>query len=475
MISIRATLLCWLLPGFAAICLIAGISIHFSTQADLTAKLDAQLNELANDIRLRPQSRENDRRRPNKPTTYTDLIEEMKRRKLNWNQVLDQLPPTAYCEILFNPPDKRIQSKNLYNTKIPHPNNLTEQAIFYNLRLDNGVAVRVRAEKMSISRNGRSPKILLALNREKVDATLQQLTTKILTGGIICCAIFGIILSLALKLALRPLRKLGEQASTMNAESLHKRFPENAIPADIRPIVERLNGLMAHLEESFARERRFSGDIAHELRTPLAAIRTTSEVAIKWPDQTTTEDFSEIARLSTQLQQTLDSLLLLARMESSTAEAIQEPVRLQPLIEECAALYQKAAEARTITFNLQLTHAPEIESDPRLLRIIISNLINNAVEYAPAGNQITLTSNRENVFECTNNAPDLSPDEVSHLFERLWRKDKVRTESGHTGLGLSIAQSCATVLHHSLTAKLDDKNQLHISLKKPAAPHNTTG
>lgn len=464
MISIRTHLLCCLLPGFAAICLVAGMGIYFSIKYDQEAKLDTQLTELVGDIRLRPQSRDSSRRLRDRNAMIAEFQEALKRKQFDWTQLLQHLPAETYCQLQLGSPETLIKTANLENQHLPRPLWLTEKATFYNAKLENGDVVRVRAEKMSLQKGARGPKILIALSRKDLDTTLARLSKKLIAGGVGCCIIFVSILTFALNISLRPLRQLGEQAADMDAESLHKRFSEQSIPADIRPIVERLNGLIAKLEESFARERRFSGDIAHELRTPLAAIRSTSEVAIKWPDQASPEDFSEIAELSTQLQQTLDSLLLLARMESSAAEAIREPVKMAPLIHECAALHATTAEKRGLTLTLQLKAAPEINSDPRLLRIMISNLINNAVEYAPEKSEVILSSNASTLFECTNNAPGLAPQDIPHLFERLWRKDKARTESGHTGLGLSITQSCANVLGYALKAELND-HTLHIRLR----------
>lgn len=464
MISIRANLLCWLLPGFAAICLIAGAGIYFSTQFELEAKMDARLNELADDIRLRPQPPGSKQNRRDRKFSAAEFEKITRRKSFDWNNIFTNLPPDAYCELQLETRDKHIKSENLSGLEIPHPAKFTEEAVFYNASLDNGDPVRARAETMTASTSEKSPKILVAVSRRELDETLIRLLTKLIAGSICCCALFAGILTLGLKMALKPLRLLGEQAAEMNAESLNKRFPEQSIPADIRPIVERLNGLIAKLEESFARERRFSGDIAHELRTPLAAIRATSEVAIKWPDQARSDDFIAIEQLSAQLQQTLDSLLLLARMESSAAESLREPVNLEQLIQECAALYRDAAQQRDITLSLQLENSPEFNSDPRLLRIICSNLIHNAIDYAPASSTVRLTSNSKSIFRCTNEAPNLTPDDTSHLFERLWRKDKARTESDHTGLGLSIALSCAKQLGLNLSAEMDTNKQLCILL-----------
>src|SRR5204862_5540117 len=145
------------------------------------------------------------------------------------------------------------------------------------------------------------------------------------------CTVLCGLLALALRTSMRPLVRLGEQATTMGADSLHERFAVEAMPREIAPIVTRLNDLVARLQEGFERERRFSGYLAHELRTPLAAIRSTSEVAAKWPEQSSSQDYAEIARITARLQQTVDTLLLLARTETASANVVREAVTLRSI------------------------------------------------------------------------------------------------------------------------------------------------
>ena len=285
-------------------------------------------------------------------------------------------------------------------------------------------------------------------------------------GGLACCVALCGLLALALRSSMRPLARLGEQATTMGADSLHERFAVEAMPREIAPIVTRLNDLMARLEEGFERERRFSGYLAHELRTPLAAIRSTSEVALKWPEQATPEDHAAIARLAAHLQQTVDSLLLLAQAETMSAGIVRETVALRPLVEECAALHAERARERKLTLTMRLDETAVLQTDARLLRIIMTNLIANAVEYAPPRSEVTLAcSATDRLFEVTNAAPALTAHDVPNLFERLWRKDAARSDASHAGLGLSLAQSCARALGFMLIANLDSRGMLSVSLR----------
>ena len=473
MISIRARLLWSLLPAFVCISIAAGFSIYFSTKAEWEARLDAELANIAIDLRFTSAPADRESARSRTKTTNRDGSRTKSNPRVGGpvrfsETLFTNLSANVYCEVWLGNREVNLKTDNLEGGEVTRPATFSEDPLFYNATLADGLPLRAWAARLPmIMRDKQSPKVILAVERQGVDETLERLARNLVGGGLASCLLFSGLLILTLRISLRPLRKLGEQAAGMDAESLHERFSEKSAPADIRPIVERLNSLMAKLEESFARERRFSGDLAHELRTPLAAIRTTSEVAIKWPDQSSAEDFEEIQKLSAGLQQTLDSLLLLARMESSATEKHTETVESAQLVKECRALHTARAEERGLCFDLDFNPTSPLDTDPRLLRIIISNLIGNAVDYAPEGSTITLKVGTGGaLFQCVNAAPNLADHDVDHLFERMWRKDAARTESGHAGLGLSIAQACAKALELNLCAELDQGKRLRITLKQ---------
>ena len=125
-----------------------------------------------------------------------------------------------------------------------------------------------------------------------------------------------------------------------------------------------------------------------------------------------------------------------------------------------------ANQQAKITLTLQVPDSLSLETDPRLLRIIVMNLIANAVEYSPSGGAVVVTgASRENPLEVSNPAPMLRPDDLPHLFERLWRKDTVRSDSAHAGLGLSLAKGCSSALGFDLSAELSPQNTLKMSLR----------
>jgi signal transduction histidine kinase len=447
MISIRVQLLGWLLPGFVVVCVVAIMGVYFSAKQANDADLDARLGRLAGSARLALRNQAN----AGTGGTRTPGLRAFLAKE-------EFQSPGQYFELWTSDGVPERRSANLGNADLPRPPELTREAIRYDGTLENGEQVRLSA--MQYPQGAGYPPLAFAV-------ALSRSLTDLVIGGVVCCAVLCLLLVLALRFALRPLARVGEQAMAMGAASLHERFAVESLPQEIAPIVARLNDLMARLEEGFERERRFSGYLAHELRTPLAAIRATSEVAAKWPDQSSPDDFQEIAQSAARLQQTVDSLLILSRLETASADVTSETVALGRLVDECLTLHMDRAKQGDLKFDLRLDQSLTLEIDPRLLRIIITNLIANATEYAPPGSEIVIAATGDDPFLRVGNlAPDLTPEDIPRLFDRLWRKDTTRTDATHAGLGLSIANSCAVALGFTLTAKLDDGGLLQMSLHR---------
>lgn len=454
--SIRAQLLGWLLPGFVVVCAAAILGVWLSAKKAAEADLDARLARLAGAARLALRNQAaSGPVAARAPGLRAFLAKE------------EFQAPGQYFQLWDTRGAADRRSPNLGSMELPRPQALTRDAVRYDGLLANGDRVRLSA--MQLPQSGGHPPLTFAVAQSRLvgDARLYRLLSDLILGGVACCAVLCLLLVLALRFALRPLARVGEQAAAMGTTSLHERFAVNALPQEIAPIVARLNDLMARLEEGFERERRFSGYLAHELRTPLAAIRSTSEVALKWPEQASPEDFHEIAQSAARLQQTVDSLLVLSRLETAPDEITTETVVLGPLVEECLAPHMDRAKQRDLEFDLRLDPSPTLETDPRLLRPIITNLIANATEYAPPGSAISITATDGTPFlSISNPAPDLTAEDIPRLFDRLWRKDTTRSDAAHAGLGLSIARSCAVALGFTLRAKLADSRVLHMSLRR---------
>ncbi len=348
----------------------------------------------------------------------------------------------------------------------------------WNFALPNGHAGRAvgfafrpkPADEERLTPRGAVVTLVFAADRSELDQTLHGLLAIIAGGGVVLLLAVFTAVPRVLGRGLAPLDRLGEQAAAINAASLTARFPAEGLPAELRPICARLNELLARLETSFERERRFSADLAHELRTPLAELRSLAECALKWPetrDATTDRDTLAIAR---QMEALVTQMLALARGEYGLLAAHRERVALDALVRDVWQPFAARAAARTLAVNFVLAPVTAV-ADPALLRSILGNLFDNATDHAPPGGALRITLEKSAtgaIFRITNSADDLTPADMGKLFDRFWRKEAARSGNGqHTGLGLALARTLATATGWTLDATLDREGLLTFTLAGP--------
>lgn len=310
-------------------------------------------------------------------------------------------------------------------------------------------------------KNPHPPTVTLVVARDRVglDRTLDGILTGLVLVGALVLVATTLVVTWAIRRGLSPLAKIGQQAATIDAASLQTRFTTAAMPVELRPIAERLNDLLARLDDAFQRERRVTADIAHELRTPIAELRTLAEVGVKWPEEAQFQDALQIAQ---RMETLVTGLLALARHESGKQPVVRESVALAKLVDE---IWQPlAAQARSRQLDVAVEVTGQWQTDPTLLRMIVANLLANAVEYATERGQIRVTGNATHL-EIANSTDKLTRADLPHLFERFWRKDASRTDAGHSGLGLTLAQSAAAALGLELAAEMPDATTLRLTLR----------
>jgi len=377
---------------------------------------------------------------------------------------------------LWQADEKPVErSRSLRDAHLPLRHGTLEAPLAWNLTLSNGQPGRAVGLKFHPQNSDDQPQdagpadaiLVVASLRHDLDRTLVTLQLVLAGSGLLLLAATALVVPRVLRRELTPLQRLAEEAERIDAASLSARFPIEGLPGELAPITARLNELLARLEDSFEREHRFSSDVAHEFRTPIAELRSLAELALKLPDVRAANTDHEVLAVALHLERVVSHLLALARGERNEVPAQRERVTLAPLVEEVCRKFQRQATARQLTLHWQVPTDAQVTSDPFLLRSILGSLMDNAVEYTPRGGAVDVGAGCDDgrfTVRVTNTVEDLAERDLPCLFDPFWRKDPARTPGGHTGLGLSLARTFAHALGCKLTATFAGPARLTLTL-----------
>lgn len=245
-------------------------------------------------------------------------------------------------------------------------------------------------------------------------------------------------------LSLAPLNGVARAVQARDAESLHP-LPEADLPGEIAPLVRALNALLARLRVSFDAQRAFVADAAHELRSPLTALKLQIDLLRRAPDAAAREQaMSALAAGADRARHLVEQLLTLARAEPGGAETTVAPADLAETARQAAADVVPLAASREVALELDAPRAVPLLGDAGALRILARNLIDNAVRYCGARARVIVTVLDEAgaaILRVDDSGPGIPSEERERVFDRFYRRDP-GGESG-SGLGLSIVRAIA--------------------------------
>jgi len=244
---------------------------------------------------------------------------------------------------------------------------------------------------------------------------------------------------------LAPVGRITSVARDIQATALSRRIQLPGPEDELKQLADTFDAMLARLDAAFAAQRQFVADASHELRNPLAIIRTNADVALTDPDASPDElrqTIATVKRAGDRMSLLVDDLLALARRQEPTLE--HEPVDLGAAVAEASDDFMVPAETRDIVLDRAIAPGVVVTGDREALKRVVANLLDNAVRLAPAGSRIRLATGSEGNrawIAVADEGPGISPEDQAHVFDRFWRADKARARAdGGTGLGLAIVR-----------------------------------
>lgn len=321
----------------------------------------------------------------------------------------------------------------------PLPAPIEPSLRFSTVELEGDLYIRIMERPARIHEHG----VIVRVIRDESD--MRRTLREILEVFLLVAPLAGLLASLGgyfvARRSLLPIAGMAEHAKKITSESLAHRLPISNPHDEVGQLAAVFNDTLQRLENSFGELKRFTADASHELRTPLTALRTVGEVALREADHPAISSMLEEAE---RLQDLIESLLTLARMESGKIGVQRESLNVGEILRDVRDSLQVLAVDKQQTIDTPDLDRLTATGDPLLLRQALLNIVDNAVRYAPPGTSITLraTQSDESVMiTVADKGPGIAPEHHAKIFERFYRVDKARARTeGGNGLGLAIAK-----------------------------------
>ena len=290
---------------------------------------------------------------------------------------------------------------------------------------------------------GEKIQIRVSRSNNTVERSLEQLQLVMLLAvpAFLALAVFGSYF--LAKLALRPIDHITEAAVSLGAGNLSRRIAGIESRDEVGRLAGAFNGMLARLEESFQREKQFTSDASHELRTPVSVIMAYAEnLTAHAPDRETEEQAAAILLESRRMHSIIAQLLALTRGYEGKYRLEREEVPLRDMVADVLAELTEEAAANEISLTEQVPEEIRLSADQSLMTQLLLNLVENGIKYGKPGGTVAVRAAEQDghiLLTVRDDGIGIEEKDLPRIFDRFYRADRARDRSG-SGLGLSIVK-----------------------------------
>ena len=291
-------------------------------------------------------------------------------------------------------------------------------------------------------------------------ALARETAAKLIVPALLMLTLLAGLLTLALRRGLSPLSHAAGDVTARSVETLHP-IALTAHPPELHLLIGAINDLMARLGGALALQRHFLADAAHELRTPITALRLQLQLLERAGDTAQRElALSQLRAGIDRAQHLIEQLLQLSRLAPETPALRRELVDLAGLVRATVSRFSARADERQVDLGAVAEGAPTVHADPQQLAILLNNLVDNALRHTPAGGRVDVGASLEGGRPCltvTDSGPGIAASERQRVFDRFYRGNHSHDSSGAAhGSGLGLAIVLAVAERHNAEILLDE-------------------
>ena len=336
------------------------------------------------------------------------------------------------------------KTENLFdNNLIFHQPQIKKQ--FYDTKVAGSAVRQIQAP--IDSDNGKTKAyLIIAIPLEESALVLSKLKYILsISYPIMLLLLFSVSRIIAGKI-ISPINNIIITAENISRDNISERISTPPRKDELYSLTVTINNLLDRLEDTILRERQFTADASHELRTPISVIKGTLEVLIR--KERNTDQYKEkikyVISETDRMANLVENLLSLARFESGFIEPMIGTINIKKIIKNVILRFDKVMQERQIKMEYQFNNSGMIEADASMLEIIVENLISNSIKYSCDESSVIIKldiENTKNVLSITNFGYIISPEHINNVFNRFYRSDQNRGSSIEgKGLGLAIVK-----------------------------------